>query len=121
MSNPSMNKALIVGRVDAPPQIKEIGEGKEKMGFRVRTNRAWRDKTFSTVHRITVWGNMITDIRNLQEGDCVSVDGRIDNRKYEVDGETKWITEVVANDVQVFSTASAGADSALGPEDDLPC
>jgi single-strand DNA-binding protein len=120
VSNPSINKALIVGRVDAPPKIHSSGEGKERMGFRVRTNRAWRDKTFSTVHLITVWGNMITDIRNLQEGDCVSVDGRIDNRKYEVDGETKWTTEVVASDVQVFASEAAGANSALGPEDDLP-
>lgn len=119
MSVPSVNKAVIVGKVEDQPQIRSIGEGKEKMGFRVRTERSWRDKTFSTLHRIVVWGNMITDIRGLNQGDCVSIDGRIDNRKYEVEGETKWITEVVANDVQVFASAAA-APSGLSDEDDLP-
>ena len=113
MSVPSFNKAMIVGLVEEPPQIRPIGEGKEKMGFRVRTYRAWRDKQFSTLHRVVVWGNSINDLRNLQQGDTVAVDGRIDNRKYEVEGVTKWITEIVANDVQVYaaSPAQAGGDS----------
>tara|TARA_R110000751_G_scaffold74611_3_gene150645 strand:- start:3316 stop:3684 length:369 start_codon:yes stop_codon:yes gene_type:complete len=117
MSNPSMNKVVIVGRVDAPPQVRSIGDNKEKMGFRVRTERSWRDKTFSTVHRVVVWGGQIEDIRNLREGDCVSIDGRIDNRKYEVEGEAKWISEVVANDVQVFSSSAPAVDAGLGDID----
>jgi single-strand DNA-binding protein len=120
MNMPSVNKAVIVGVVEDQPQIRSISEGKEKMGFRVRTHRAWRDKTFSTLHRIVVWGGMITDIRGLNQGDFVSVDGRIDNRKYEVEGETKWITEVVASDVQVVAAPSSGGASVLGSEDDLP-
>ena len=116
MSIPSVNKAVIVGCVEGQPRITPYGEGKEKMGFKVRTNRAWKDKNFSTVHRIIVWGNMVNDIRSLADGDGVSVDGRIDNRKYEVDGEAKWITEVVANDVQVY--ASSNGNAGHGPEDD---
>ena len=120
MSIPSVNKAFIVGAVEGEPRITPYGEGKEKMGFRVRTNRAWKDKNFSTVHRIIVWGNMVADIKGLREGDGVSVDGRIDNRKYEVDGETKWITEVVANDVQVYASSNGKPQHGLEEDDDLP-
>tara|TARA_Y100000004_G_scaffold187950_1_gene241438 strand:- start:1354 stop:1716 length:363 start_codon:yes stop_codon:yes gene_type:complete len=117
MSNPSMNKVILVGRVEAQPEIRPIGEGREKMGFRLRTERSWSDKIFSTLHRVVVWGKQIDNLRNLREGDCVSIDGRIDNRKYEANGETKWITEVVANDVQIFS--SAPAPSGGGGLDDV--
>ena len=120
MSIPSINKAVIVGRVDDQPRVGTYGEGKQKMSFKVRTERAWRDKSFSTVHRIMVWGNMVSDIENLKSGDFVSVDGRIDNRKFEVDGETKWITEVVANDVQVYAASNGGSDGGRGDEDVIP-
>ena len=41
MSVPSINKVIVVGLVEEDPQIRAIGEGKEKMGFRVRTTRSW--------------------------------------------------------------------------------
>jgi single-strand DNA-binding protein len=120
MDYPSLNKVFIVGRVEGEPQIKEISEGKEKLGFRVRTERKWRDRTFSTLHRVCVFGNMVGDLRGIREGDSVAVDGRIDNRKYEVNGETKWITELVANDVQVYAAPTTEAVDESDSEDALP-
>ena len=46
MSIPSINKAVIVGRVDEQPKVGTYGEGKKKMSFKVRTERAWRDKNW---------------------------------------------------------------------------
>ena len=121
MGIPSLNKMFVLGRVEGQPQLKDIGDGKQKLGFRVRTERMWKERTFSTLHRVVVWGKMVEDLRSIQEGDSVSVDGRIDNRKYEVNGETKWITEVVANDVQVYAAqAESGGGDEFTSEDDLP-
>lgn len=103
MSFPSANKAFVMGQVSAPPQLKDLGNGRSMMGFRLVSKRRWKDKEFQTTHRITVFGNAVDALRNLSEGSLVGVDGRIDNRQYEQNGEKKWITEIVANDVQVFS------------------
>ena len=120
MSVPSINKVIVVGLVEEDPQIRAIGEGKEKMGFRVRTTRSWSGREFSTLHRVVVWGNQINNVRSLRGGDTVAIDGRIDNRKYEANGETKWITEVVANDVQIYSSAPASAGGAVELDDAIP-
>ena len=118
MSFPSANKVFVLGKVEHDPEIREISGGKEKMGMRVRTTRSWTDKEFSTLHRVVVWGKMVDGLRGIKDGDYVAVDGRIDNRKYESNGETKWITEIVANDVQVYADrAAANGDQ---QEDDLP-
>ena len=110
MSFPSANKVFVIGKVSAPPQVRTGQSGKDVMNFRVRTTRKWSDKEFTTTHRIVVFGNMVDQIRNLGEGSLVGVDGRIDNRKYESNGEDKWITEIVANVVQVFSENQSQGD-----------
>ena len=35
---------------------------------------------------------------------------RCDNRQYEQNGEKKWITEIVASDVQVFSATEKSGE-----------
>ena len=114
----SMNKVLIMGRVESDPYHRLVGDNNsDKLGFRVRTERAWKDKTFSTVHRIVAWGAMAAQNKGLRAGSSVMVDGRLDNRKYEVDGETKWISEVVANDIQVYG---ADAEKEQEQEEEIP-
>jgi single-strand DNA-binding protein len=110
MSFPSANKVLVIGKVSAPPQVRSSQNGKDIMTFRVRTTRKWSDNEYTTTHRVVVFGNMVDQIRNLGEGSLVGVDGRIENRKYESNGEDKWITEIVANDVQVFSEDQGQSD-----------
>jgi len=111
MAFPSANKAFVMGEVSSPPQVKDLGNGREMLGFRLVSKRAWKDKEFRTTHRITVFGNAVDGLRNLSEGSLVGVDGRIDNRQYEQNGEKKWITEIVANDVQVFSATEKSGEA----------
>jgi len=115
MSFPSANRAFIMGQVAAPPQLKDLSDGGAMMGFRVVSKRRWKDREFTTTHRIAVFGNAVDGLRNLSEGSLVGVDGRIDNRQYEQNGEKKWITEIVASDVQVFSSEPPQEDK-LGDE-----
>jgi single-strand DNA-binding protein len=114
MGFPSANKAFVMGQVSSPPQIKDIGNGRSMMGFRLVSKRSWKDKEFQTTHRITVFGNAVDGLRDLSEGSLVGVDGRIDNRQYEQNGEKKWITEIVANDVQVFSATESSKEEDFG-------
>ena len=115
MSFPSANKAFVMGQVSAPPQLKSLDNGREMIGFRIVSKRRWKDKEFQTTHRITVFGNAVDGLRNLSEGSLVGVDGRLNNRQYEQNGEQKWITEIVASDVQVFSSEPPQEDK-LGDE-----
>ena len=111
MEYPSANKVFVMGRVEGDTHNSE-----KKVGFRVRTKRKWK---VSTVVRVVAFGMTAQSLVGLSEGAIVGVDGRLDNRKFEHNGETKWVTEVVASDVQVFSgSPKPKVDS--GGEDDLP-
>ena len=73
MAFPSANKAFVMGEVSSPPQVKDLGNGREMLGFRLVSKRAWKDKEFRTTHRITVFGNAVDGLRNLSEGSLVGV------------------------------------------------
>ncbi|MAH51326.1 hypothetical protein CMI37_36255 [Candidatus Pacearchaeota archaeon] len=114
----SMNKVMVMGRVESDADHRLVGDGtKGKLGFRLRTERQWKEQTFSTVHRIVAWGSMAEQHKSLKAGATVYVDGRLENRKYEKDGETKWISEISAGDIQVFGAPAA---SETLPEEEIP-
>tara|TARA_R100000306_G_C4312770_1_gene111095 strand:- start:267 stop:644 length:378 start_codon:yes stop_codon:yes gene_type:complete len=121
----SINKVLIMGRVESDPDFRVVGENNsDKLGFRVRTERGWKnaktgdDKTFSTVHRIVAWGIIAKNNKDMKAGAQVMVDGRLDNRKYQDnEGNDKWISEINANDIQVYG---GGAEAPAPSEDEIP-
>ena len=115
----SMNKVLIMGRVESDPDFRTVGDNNSaKLGFRVRTERSWKDKTFSTVHRVVAWGLIAQNNKDIKAGAQVMVDGRLDNRKYQdKEGNDKWISEINANDVQVYG---GGAEAPAPSEDEIP-
>ncbi len=51
----------------------------------------------------------------LKKGSKVYIEGKIDNRSYEKDGEKKYITEVIAQSVQFLDSKSQG-DEASSPQ-----
>ena len=72
---PSANKAFVMGRVTAPPQLKELDGGRSMLGFRLVSKRTWKEKEYQTTHRIVVFGNAVDELRSLGEGSVVGVDG----------------------------------------------
>lgn len=102
-----MNIAIIAGNLGKDPDLRALPNGTAKLTFSVATRRkyksaagAWQEET--TWHNVVVWGKHGEGLATfLRKGNHVVVHGRIDTRSYESKGERKWITEIVAEDVQV--------------------
>lgn len=107
----SINKAYLVGNVTKDPVLKYTPNDNAVCTFNVATNRSikkndeWED--VATFHRVVVWGKIAEYINsNVAKGDPVVVEGRIENRSFEDEGVTKYISEIIADNVIPFERKS---------------
>lgn len=120
----SVNKVTLLGNVTQDPELKYTPGGTAVLNINIATNRSIKDKStdqwkdIATFHKVIVWGKLAEFISaNVVKGDKVYVDGRIDNRSYEKDGQKRYITEVVAENVISMNkkgTQPAKTESAPG-------
>jgi single-strand DNA-binding protein len=116
-----INKAIIAGNVTRDPELKALPSGIKIATFSVATNRFWKDATtgerkeMAEYHNIVVFGRQAENVAQyVKRGSQVSVIGRIQTRSWEQDGQKKYRTEIVAEDVQFGSrptTAGSGNSS----------
>lgn len=109
-----LNKAFIIGRLTRDPELKALPSGGNVTTFSLATNRVWKDqngtKQESTdYHNIVVFGRSAeTSAQYLKQGQIAMVEGRMQTRSWEQDGQKRYRTEVVADRVQ-FGPKAAGA------------
>jgi len=118
----SINKVYLVGNVTKEPVVKHTPNGNAVCTFNLATNRSVKKgdefEDVPTYHRIVVWGKIGEWIgNNVAKGEPMVVEGRIDNRSYEQDGVTKYISEVVADNAIPFARKGKGSSSARSQED----
>ncbi|MBC7419501.1 MAG: single-stranded DNA-binding protein [Bdellovibrio sp.] len=115
-----VNKVIIVGRLGQDPEVKAVGQGATVTRLNVATSETWvkdgqkQEKT--EWHRIVVWGKLAEICgKYLAKGRQVYVEGRLQTRSWEDNGQKKYSTEIVATTVQFLGSAnnetSAGAST----------
>jgi single-strand DNA-binding protein len=104
--NSMRNRVSLIGNVGQDPEIKTTDSGKKVTHFTLATNDGYRNAegqkvSETTWHNIVAW-NGLADIASkyLKKGKEVAVEGRIVYRSYDdKKGSTKYITEIVLNDL----------------------
>lgn len=106
-----VNKVIIVGRLGQDPEMKAVGQGATVTRLNVATSETWvkdgqkQEKT--EWHRIVVWGKLAEICgKYLAKGRQVYVEGRLQTRSWEDNGQKKYSTEIVANTVQFLGSAN---------------
>ena len=106
------NHVTLVGRLTKDPKLKEISDSFSKLSFQLAVSRSRRkskhtdDADFIPVSILgyaAPIGNQL-----LSKGTPVLIWGRIEVRRYEKDGDVRWMTEVIANNFQILETLSDG-------------
>ena len=99
----SVNKAIIIGNLGKDPELQYTQSGVPVCKFSVATSENWKDKNTGEKKEKTTWHNIVlfaglADIaaKYLNKWAKVYIEGKIDNRSYEKDGITKYISEVIA-------------------------
>lgn len=102
-----MNKAILVGRLTADPDIRTTQSGKTVAQFKLAIDRRFKNKdgTRDTDFLpIVVWGQQADFVRQYaSKGRRCGVVGTIQTRSYEAqDGSKRYVTEVIAEEVELM-------------------
>jgi len=129
-----LNRIILIGRLVADPQLRYTQNGTAVANFRIAVDRPF---TNQQGERETDFIDIVTWRRlaevcanNLAKGRLVGVEGRLQVREYEYEGQRRRQAEVVADNVQFLDRpregsgpgpagAAAGYDAA-GPFDEPP-
>ena len=125
-----VNKVILVGNLGADPDMRYTPSGAGVCELRIATSDSWTDKNGQRQertewHRVIVWGKRAeVCAKYLSKGRQVYVEGRIQTRNYDdKEGVKRYITEVVANDVQFLGGGKEGGGGGGGRRDgggDMP-
>ena len=104
-----INKVTLIGNLGRDPEIKHLESGSVVGKFSIATNENYKDKkgewqTQTEWHDIVVWRMLAERAeRDLKKGSLCYVEGKLTHRKYQdKDGNEKYITEVVANNIKLL-------------------
>ena len=100
----SLNKVLLIGRLGADPEIKQMVNGKSVARLSLATSQSWKDKNTGEKkektewHRIVVFNEGLVNVvkQYLKKGAQIYVEGQISTRKWkdEQSGQDKHSTEI---------------------------
>jgi single-strand DNA-binding protein len=121
---PALNRVQLIGRLGKEPASKYTPTGKLVTDFSVAISQRWKDNDGET-HEQTEWVHVETWERlaescqeYLGKGSPVYVEGRLKTHRYEENGEIKYFTKVVAQNVQFLSNYRT-EESAVVEQPDL--
>ena len=108
----SLNKVLLIGRLGADPEIKQMVNGKNVARLSLATSQSWKDKNTGEKkektewHRIVVFNEGLVNVvkQYLKKGAQVYVEGQLSTRKWkdEQSGQDKYSTEII---IQGFNSS----------------
>ncbi|MGI9160879.1 MAG: single-stranded DNA-binding protein, partial [Saprospiraceae bacterium] len=101
-----INQLTLIGRLGADPEIKHVADGLPVAKLSVATSDSYKDKSgqwqeTTEWHTVVCWRELADRVGKYKKGQLVCVIGKVTYRKYEKDGQTRYVTEVIANTVRL--------------------
>ena len=114
----SVNKVILVGNLGRDPEVRYMPNGEAVANFSIATTENWKDKS-GVKQEKTEWHNIVmyrklAEIAGeyLKKGRPVYVEGRLQTRKWEKDGVTRYSTEIIADSMQMLGGKDSGGSNA---------
>ena len=109
----NMNKVMLIGNLAADPELRQTASGKYTTEIRLGVNRRGRDAGCDWLSVVCWQTTAETVCKYLHKGDKIAVSGRLQSRSYEAkDGGKRYVTEVVADEVEFLPRRAADAEAA---------
>ena len=124
----SLNKVLLIGRLGADPDIKQMVNGKSVARLSLATSNTWKDKNTGEKkektewHRIVVFNEGLVNVvqQYLKKGAQIYVEGQLSTRKWkdEQSGQDKYSTEIIIQGYNSSLTMLGGGGSGSSIQND---
>lgn len=113
-----VNKVILVGRLGKDPEVRNLDNGVSVANFTMATSESYKDRTTGERKEITEWHNIVlwrglaeVAQKYLHKGDLVYIEGKLRTRSWEKEGVTRYITEVVADNMTMLGTRGGASNS----------
>lgn len=118
----SVNKVIILGNCGKDPEVRVVGEHKVA-SFSVATTEKYKDsktdewKENTEWHNVVCWRNTaeLAD-KYIKKGTQLYIEGKLRTRSWEKDGEKRYVTEIVADSIQLLGKKDSQSAPASAPQ-----
>lgn len=129
-----VNKVIIIGRLGKAPEVRSLDNGTKVANFSVATSEVFKDKNTGERRENTEWHNValwrgLAEVaeKYTNKGDMVYIEGKLRTRSWEKDGITRYVTEIVGDQMTMLSPKPQAQPESVqaevvpeDEEDDLP-
>lgn len=117
-----INSVTIIGSLGNDPESKTFQDGSSVTTISVATSESWRDKQSGEQKESVEWHRIILRDRGafklgqiaaqyLKKGSKVYIEGSLKTRSYEKDGQKRYVTEIIADQMQMLDARSDNGGS----------
>jgi single-strand DNA-binding protein len=116
----SVNKVILVGNLGKDAEVRVTPGGQSVASFSIATTENWTSKEGEKKeqtewHRIVLWGKTADTLQPyLVKGKQIYLEGRLQTRQWEKEGQKHYTTEVKADKIVLLGGGGAGGGSRGG-------
>ncbi|MCW4149815.1 single-stranded DNA-binding protein [Halomonas sp. 18H] len=111
-----INKVILIGNLGQDPEVRFTASGSAVANLNLATTDTWMDRQSGQRQERTEWHRVVMFNKTaeiaqqyLRKGSKVYIEGRLQTRKWQdQNGQDRYSTEVVANDMQMLDGRSDG-------------
>lgn len=112
-----INKVILIGNLGQDPETRYMPSGGAVTNLTIATSESWKDKQTGQPQERTEWHrvvfyNRLAEIAGeyLKKGSKVYIEGSLRTRKWQDKntGADRYITEIVANEMQMLDSRGGG-------------
>lgn len=110
----SVNKVILVGNLGKDAEVRVTPGGQSVASFSLATTENWTSKDGEKKeqtewHRIVLWGKAADSLQPyLVKGKQIYLEGRLQTRQWEKEGQKHYTTEVKADKIVLLGSAGGG-------------
>lgn len=104
----SVNKVILMGGLGRDPEVRYMPNGEAVANFSIATTETWKDKQGARQEK-TEWHNIVTYRKlaeivgeYLKKGSQIYLEGKLQTRKWEKDGITRYSTEIIMDEMKML-------------------
>lgn len=120
---PALNRVELIGRLGKDPETRFTSKGSKVSLFSVAVDSKWKSKE-GEVKSETDWFNVeawgaLGEIcqKYLKKGRLIFISGRLRTRRYEHEGDIRYSTRVIADQMQMLEKRLAEEEETLSPDE----
>lgn len=110
-----VNKVILVGNLGGDPEVRHLENGSVVASMTLATNETFTNRStgekteHAEWHRVVMWRGLAEVAEKyLKKGSQIYVEGKLRTRSWDDDGITRYVTEIVADQMTMLGSSQGG-------------